>query len=318
MPISNIFRRASNFIYGGETEGKQIDDYADNEILFCKNNVCVHPPTFVRQEFDVIHYPGYLTVSTKIFTDQHNNVRRPTLFLNWIPNCTLRRCPSTVEKCNPDDFNYPNGHIISIDEKYIDNKYSFIDSLKNQNHSELNNIHKKNLSNDPALSAFSDTSESVSLSSNSDKFSVNSSELKANQINSNTNGEDEFCLDSNRREDAVQQEETKEINDLDSEIRPLIPEEIKTNPFDKCIRSQSMTSVNITIANPTIENMELTPEGQMSDRFCRSLSLSSCDENNPNWMSTPEFLALKHNLTFPESVTASPVVHRKSPPKCRR
>lgn len=36
----------------------------------------------------------------------------------------------------------------------------------------------------------------------------------------------------------------------------------------------------------------------------------------PPWMSSPELLALQHNLTFPESATASPVVRRTH--RCRR
>lgn len=284
MPISNIFRRASHYILGGEPEGKQFDDYVDNEILFCKNNVCVHPPTLVRQEYDVIHHPGYLTVNTKIFTDQHNNVKRPTLYLNWIPNSTLKRCPSTVEKSSSIDI---KNH---MEEKFLDNRFSFSEAYKN-----LKNVESLNKKYD--CNGFSDASESASLSSNSDKLSLHCNELKSNI---------EKC---DRAKDAV---------DMDSEIQPLLSEETKVINPDKCTRSLSMTSVNITIANPTIENVDLTPDGQMTDRFVRSLSLSSCDESNPNWMLTPEFLALKHNLTFPESVTASPIVHRKSPPKCRR
>jgi hypothetical protein len=36
----------------------------------------------------------------------------------------------------------------------------------------------------------------------------------------------------------------------------------------------------------------------------------------PAWMSSPELLALQHNLTFPESATASPIVRRVH--RCRQ
>lgn len=36
----------------------------------------------------------------------------------------------------------------------------------------------------------------------------------------------------------------------------------------------------------------------------------------PPWMSSPELLALQHNLTFPESATASPIVRRTH--RCRQ
>ena len=99
MPIVNILKRASSYILGSDddSDGKVDLEYEDNEILFCKNNICVHPPAVVRQESDVLHYPGYLTVTTKTFIDQYNNAKRPTLFLTWIPNATLRKCPATIE-----------------------------------------------------------------------------------------------------------------------------------------------------------------------------------------------------------------------------
>ena len=65
----------------------------DGETLFCKNNVCVHPPTLLRQHCDVVHHPGYMTVSCRV--DKPTGV--PTLHLSWIPNTTLRKYPSTLE-----------------------------------------------------------------------------------------------------------------------------------------------------------------------------------------------------------------------------
>ena len=81
----------------------------------------------------------------------------------------------------------------------------------------------------------------------------------------------------------------------------------------------SVTSVNITIASPHIQNVDIEPpEAGPPEKFMRSLSISSSDENNPNWMS-PELLAYKHNLSFPESASASPIVSRKNQQiKCRR
>lgn len=40
-------------------------------------------------------------------------------------------------------------------------------------------------------------------------------------------------------------------------------------------------------------------------------------EEIPSWMRSPELLALQHNLTFPESATASPVTLRRAH-RCRR
>ena len=69
----------------------------DGETLFCKNNVCVHPPTLIRQHCDVVHHPGYLTVTCKI--DRNTGI--PNLNLSWIPNSTLRKHPSTLENSTP-------------------------------------------------------------------------------------------------------------------------------------------------------------------------------------------------------------------------
>lgn len=107
MPLSDILRRASTFIMGSEET--KTAEYEDNEVLFCKNNVCVHPPAMVRQDTDVLHHPGYLTITTKTFVDQYNEARRPTLFLTWIPNSTLRKCPGALQNCaSPVRNNYYN------------------------------------------------------------------------------------------------------------------------------------------------------------------------------------------------------------------
>lgn len=97
MPLTDIIRRASTFILGHEDETGKLSEYEDNEVLFCKNNVCVHPPAMVRQDTDILHHPGYLTITTKTFVDQYTEAKRPTLFLTWIPNSTLRKCPGTLQ-----------------------------------------------------------------------------------------------------------------------------------------------------------------------------------------------------------------------------
>ena len=93
MPLPSILKKASSFILG-ETDQDHIRAmYQDGETLFCKNNVCVHPPTLIRQHCDVIHHPGYLTILCKV--DKITGV--PNLNLSWIPNSTLRKHPNTLE-----------------------------------------------------------------------------------------------------------------------------------------------------------------------------------------------------------------------------
>lgn len=289
MPLPELLKRASSYFLGLEfDDNEEPPDYVDNEILFCKNNVCVHPPTIARHELDIIHHPGYLTVTTKVFTDQHNNAKRPTLFLNWIPNSTLRKCPSAVKTSPSDELIKPV-------------------SPKEMKPNEINNTSKHDTNHE---NAFSDSSETTSLNSNSDKQSIKSNDTR--YTNNDTTQEE---LSSSSKPTVKSVDSNK-----DNVFTSFEKDESKDEVFvyDKHVRSQSMTSVNIVIANPNIENIDLTPDSLSGDRFIRSLSMSSCDEFNPNWMSTPEFLALKHNLVFPDSVHSSPVPQRRVPIKCRR
>lgn len=291
MPLPDLLKRASSYFLGLEfEENEEPPDYVNNEILFCKNNVCVHPPTVARHELDVVHHPGYLTVTTKVFTDQHNNAKRPTLFLNWIPNSTLKKCPSAAETSPSDELGLRNKTSKEIPYNKPKNSAPKIDP-NNEN-------------------AFSDSSETTSINSNSDKHSIKSNDTRYIQ---NENTRDDLSSSSKPTVKTVDSAK-------DSVFGSFEKDDSKDDVFlnDKHVRSQSMTSVNITIANPLVENIDLTPDSTSGDKFIRSLSMSSCDEGNPNWMSTPEFLALKHNLVFPDSVQSSPVPQRRAPIKCRR
>lgn len=93
MPLPNILRKASNYILGECGQDNRNVIYQDGETLFCKNNVCVHPPTLIRQHTDVVHHPGYMTITCKL----NKNSNLPTLHLSWIPNSTLRKHPTTLE-----------------------------------------------------------------------------------------------------------------------------------------------------------------------------------------------------------------------------
>lgn len=334
MPIVNIIKRASSYILGNEELDDNLDMiYEDNEVLFCKNNVCVHPPAFARQESDILHYPGYLTVTTKTFTDQYNNAKRPTLLLTWIPNSTLRKCPSTIEnnqqlnRSHHDDlkqnkflFNIINeknncldgcaGSIIS----YNTNPFLEPQTLISYQHSVINCS--------AGINGVSDNSETVSISStsNSDKNSIcNSASNEEHCIEAD---EEVFIMQAN--ENDKNKLETDEERQLRNELQPLLPGETEIGKEAKLLanigQQLSVTSVNITIASPHISNHDISPQESVistNDPFIRSLSISSTDESSANWM-TPELLAYKHNLSFPESASASPIVTRKIPLKCRR
>lgn len=385
MPISSILRRATSYILGNGDDGN-VDDfnYEDNEILFCKNNVCVHPPALVREESDVQHYSGYLTLCTKTFVDQHNLAKRPTLFLTWIPNSSLRKCPAALENCSPlhqartaitlqkkntlkeedETFsqkqNHANNNNIQI--QMVNTTNPFLDNYVDPEELALQQQNQQQSSAQQADSKsmnFSDYSETISISSSSDHVSVNdycyTNTVATGQVPSTYIEEDEGIIDSghddamalNDDENAIncKHDDDDEVRELKAELEPLLNEE--EQPDRKVLprqasapassktaaahllknlkQHQSMTSVNITIANPHIENLEVPTSAEMNGeattkQIMRSLSITSADENNPNWM-TAELYAFKKGMTFPESVTASPVVCRKQnqpPMKCRR
>ncbi|CAL1527055.1 unnamed protein product [Lymnaea stagnalis] len=89
MAFSNIFKKASN-LFGLSGSESLRPPPLDGEIIYCKNNVCVHPPASLL--LDTEHHPGYLTLRA-----QQSQSCRPTLILTWIPNTTLKKNPHSIE-----------------------------------------------------------------------------------------------------------------------------------------------------------------------------------------------------------------------------
>lgn len=392
MPIVNMIRRASNYILGSDELQEKSDTlFEDNEVLFCKNNVCVHPPALVRQESDVLHYPGYLTVTTKTFTDQYNNAKRPTLLLTWIPNATLRKCPSTVENygitssvLGANNTIHANANAATATNNITaDGIHSYTDELKQHKlynqisdwNGSLNGksnatrqqtgpeattipIHHTNPFLDPYLyetnekMATVESMDTISVSSNSDRASSSGVHSTCDgDTDPHQNDEDVFGTDDLKKsmpnvteeedEDANEEEEDEEesedVKQLKCELEPLIETDgdnkaiVIINASKQNVKSlltqpkkqALLTSVNITIANPQIQNQDLSPEElvleqqQQNAKLLRTQSVNSVEETSTNWM-TPELLAYKHNLAFPDSVTSSPVLARNVPMKCRR
>lgn len=375
MPIVNIIKRASNYILGTDD---LLDDeeaaaaaaaaasdliYEDNEVLFCKNNICVHPPAFARQESDILHYPGYLTVTTKTFIDQYNNARRPTLLLAWIPNATLRKCPSTVENAGvtaaalmahqqqqqrqfSDELKQSRlfGSSTTVQSSLsgggsfgggggggslrnvVVNTNPFLEPYYyNSPLADKKQLHHESIGSHAVHTPSSDNQDAISCSSSSGKASQCHSG-SSHQLSNVLEDEDVFVTTAaEEAERALAQgpAESEEDRELQREMQPLLGDESTIDtvpPLKTLVQQHSVTSVNITIANPCIQNHDISPTEsvqQQNDKFMRTLSVSSTDDGSPNWM-TPELFAYKHNLAFPESATASPVVQRRAPLKCRR
>lgn len=390
MPIVNIIRRASNYILGSEElQDKNDTLFEDNEVLFCKNNVCVHPPALVRQESDILHYPGYLTVTTKTFTDQYNNAKRPTLLLTWIPNATLRKCPSTVENYGITSTLLGNGAATNANTNHTlqcDSIHSYTDELKQHKlynqipdwNGSLNGkndgtqqqqtcqetttvttattaagvpIHHTNPFLDPHLyendkmannSTNVESMDTISVSSNSDRASSSGvHSAYGGDTDTHPNDEDVFCTENLKKSmpNVAEEEDSEEVKQLKCELEPLIENPDGDNKAIVIINATKqniksllaqpknpplLTSVNITIANPQIQNQDLSPEElmieqqQQNAQLMRTQSVSSVEETaTSNWM-TPEYIQYKHNLAFPDSVTSSPILTRSVPMKCRR
>lgn len=345
MPIVNIIKRASSYILGTD-DVEDSDDliYEDNEVLFCKNNICVHPPAFARQESDILHYPGYLTVTTKTFIDQYNNAKRPTLLLTWIPNATLRKCPSTIEnsvtiapamvhrQLSVDDQLRTNKFFNNVNEKNGPKNGSATSLISNNTNPFLEPYYGPADKKPTALTNGTingDHLDEISVSSSSDKVSItNSMSTQSCREDAQSHNEDEDVFITLSAEHAATiKEETEEEMVLKAELQPLLQDDLANDANGTATRTlraimpqHSVTSVNITIADPCIQNHDISPTesvNQQNENFGRTPSVSSTDDVSPNWM-TPELFAYKHNLSFPDSATASPIVTRKAQLKCRR
>lgn len=185
---------------------------------------------------------GYLTIATKIFIDQYNDAKRPTLFLTWIPNSDLSKCSTTLQS----------------------------------------NLYKKQTSLE-------------SLTSN-DSYNSNANEHVSRPLSIELKSTNPF---------------------LNFEDKTETSESISSEESDK---NNSVININLDISNPEIEIIQ-TPDSVKDPiehfEFSRSASVTSTDSQY-NWITTPEYLMQKHNLSFPESVNSSPILPNKRPHKCRR
>ena len=62
LSFSNFVKKASSFLGLNSPETNRAPPL-DGEIIYCKNNVCVHPPASLSSELE--HYPGYLTIRSQ-------------------------------------------------------------------------------------------------------------------------------------------------------------------------------------------------------------------------------------------------------------
>jgi hypothetical protein len=99
--VTSIIRRASNLLtQRANSSGvpsttssllKNKCPPLDGEIVFSKNNICVHPPS--RLHSYTLHHPGYLCIKC-----QNSPQCGSTLILTWIPNSTLKNRSNTSQQ----------------------------------------------------------------------------------------------------------------------------------------------------------------------------------------------------------------------------
>jgi len=76
MSITSFLRKATNLFGFGNMGGQGArHPPLDGEIIYCKNNVCVHPPAGLNKS--TVHHPGYLNIRS-----QDDEVYSATLLLN--------------------------------------------------------------------------------------------------------------------------------------------------------------------------------------------------------------------------------------------
>ncbi|ESN91098.1 hypothetical protein HELRODRAFT_116366 [Helobdella robusta] len=89
MSLTTFLTKASNLL-GLKPNISLKAPPLDGEIIFCKNNVCVHPPANLNKNSE--HHPGYMNIRS-----QEDEVLGRTLILTWIPNSTLTKNPRSIE-----------------------------------------------------------------------------------------------------------------------------------------------------------------------------------------------------------------------------
>jgi hypothetical protein len=109
--VTSIIRRASNLLTQRASSFavpttttsllKNKCPPLDGEIIFSKNNICVHPPS--RLHSYTLHHPGYLCIKC-----QNSPQFGSTLILTWIPNSTLKHRPNASQQsATPDEISSP-------------------------------------------------------------------------------------------------------------------------------------------------------------------------------------------------------------------
>ncbi|XP_078036787.1 TBC1 domain family member 16 [Augochlora pura] len=330
MPLPNILKKASSYILGDYSQDNRRTVYQDGEALFCKNNVCVHPPTLMRQNSDVVHHPGYMAITCKF--NKNSNV--PTLHLSWIPNSTLRKHPATLENVNAKKLDCAShresetdAHPSQISEESCNLKCGY------ENSSEKVDVClevkepincgdcERVCSGGFPRTAGSGLDDCKEKNEDKEQNYLCDDKATASLETKETSNESDDLIEKNHQSDTsptVTHEESNCSEDLNQSRTEFVSEkhdESQNYNDEKGIKIQECDgkSMDEELRYPYYDDGSLKSRSMSLSSTC-SLSVG---EEIPTWMRSPELLALQHNLTFPESATASPITLRRAH-RCRR
>lgn len=312
MPLPNILRKASNYILGDYGQENRRTMYQDGEALFCKNNVCVHPPTLMRQNSDVVHHPGYMAITCRL----SKNSDVPTLHLSWIPNTTLRKHPTTLENLNVRKLEGAHrdvdlsSHHSQISEESCDVRYEHENAEKVDvclevkepvNCGDCERVCSGGFPRNKRLDEVSGKNEPAVLEAPAKGDAKPNCQTDSPSATPYEESDRGINLNHLRSESASKFEgrgfkvhKASESSDGDGKS---VDEELRLPCYDdSSVKSRSMS---------------------LTSTCSLSVTVPADGEEIPSWMRSPELLALQHNLTFPESATASPVTLRRAH-RCRK
>lgn len=318
MPLPSILRKASSYILGDGSQDERRTIYQDGEALFCKNNVCVHPPTLTRQNSDVVHHPGYMTITCKF----NKNSDVPTLHLSWIPNTTLRKHPTTLESLNVRKLESIVTHRDSEIGESCHVKIPELGEKRYESSCEKETLEERVdiclEAKEPIRCGDCERVCSGGFSTGiriaeEDNFSQDIGEFRnkkkiiqcRNLVNGEAKGNicDASGVIKKERDHMVNRFHSESMNDA---------EKCKDTPENDC-KNVEEDRIHLCYDNVSIKSRSMS----LTSTCSLSISAHTDAEEIPSWMRSPELLALQHNLTFPESATASPVTLRRTH-RCRR
>ncbi|XP_064108840.1 TBC1 domain family member 16-like [Macrobrachium nipponense] len=258
MSLNGILRRASSFLGITASESSK-PAYEDGDIVFCKNNVCVHPPSRYRGDGEKIHHPGYLVI--KCLADVTLGT---TLHLSWIPNDRLRRNHELISQANQDASSRSNSpYPTSESESLSVSSLVLHDGTATFRKTSVDDGATMSTSGVSTLDTASETKEENTGSPNSEeaddekrKSEVSDEGLGCEKMSEDRTPEDDQVFDDNIK--IPEEESTKDEFDNGN------PNENRETPINNEDQAESIDDVPAALESLTVEDEEkesgLVPE----------------------------------------------------------